>query len=346
MTGKNRANGGDGRALILTSLALALLLTTAPLPRVSVDGVVIGAMAWAGGGNGNGNGGNGNSGNGQGGGNGNGSDHGSGKSDSNGKSGDRSGRGHRSDASSVDGPGRGHGRLQEIEAALSDFFSPRGNGRGSAGVKAEARERYAALDGRTAAMGRAERSSESFGRRQVVLDADLADALVRSGWHGSGRSVPDGFRNHGDRVRTMVELAKTLGYGAHVGALQANFGAAPGTVEPTPPSADRAALAEELADARAELEALQTAGVDDTQAVQDRIAELEQELAALDAPTSAPEWDGDWRTADLDVNDDGRVDHADLDLARAGTAPVEAPDVPDDAPIEPGSAPELAEPAA
>jgi hypothetical protein len=58
---------------------------------------------------------------------------------------------------------------------------------------------------------------------------------VRNG-HGSGRKARDdrmteakgrsdaGFKNHGERTRTMVELAKRLGYGARVGAHQANFG--------------------------------------------------------------------------------------------------------------------------
>jgi hypothetical protein len=32
------------------------------------------------------------------------------------------------------------------------------------------------------------------------------------------------FKNHGERTRTMVELPKRLGYGARVGAHQANFG--------------------------------------------------------------------------------------------------------------------------
>lgn len=342
MTGKNRSTVRSGRSLILTSLGLVLMLTAAPLPWLSGDGAGIGVPAWAGNGNGgdNGNGG------GNGGGNGNGGGQGDGNGSSSGKGGDHAGRGNRPDSAPADDRGRGHGRLQEIEAALSDLFAPRGNGRGPAGSKAEARERYAALDGGTSAGVRAERSGESFGRRQVVLDADLADALVGSGWRGPGRNVPDGFRNHGDRVRTMVEIAKTLGYGAHVGALQANFGTPVAGSEPATPSPDLASLTAELAEARAELEALQAAGVDDTQAVLDRITELEQALVALDTPGPAPEWDGDWRTADLDLNDDGRVDHADLDLARAGTVPVEDTDSTDDASTTPEEVPELAEPTA
>ena len=47
-------------------------------------------------------------------------------------------------------------------------------------------------------------------------------ALIERGWRAP--TLADGFKNHGERVQTMVELAKRLGYGAKVGALQANFG--------------------------------------------------------------------------------------------------------------------------
>jgi hypothetical protein len=33
----------------------------------------------------------------------------------------------------------------------------------------------------------------------------------------------DGFKNHGQRTRTTVELCTRLGYSARAGALQANF---------------------------------------------------------------------------------------------------------------------------
>jgi hypothetical protein len=119
-----------------------------------------------------------------------------------------------------------------------------------------------------------------------------ARALIERGWKGPA-ARNDGFRNHGERVRTMVELAKRLGYGAHVGALQANFG--------TPYENDIAALQEQLAAAEA-------AG--DTAEVE----RLEAEMAAAIAnakPGVGP--DDAWATADLDVNDDGVVDQQDLD---------------------------------
>jgi hypothetical protein len=117
-------------------------------------------------------------------------------------------------------------------------------------------------------------------------------ALIGRGWTGPAARAA-GFRSHGERVRTMVELSKRLGYGARVGALQANFG--------TPYENDIAALQEQLA-------AAQAAG-DDAE-----VARLEAELAAAVAnakPGAGP--DDSWATADLDVNDDGVVDQRDLE---------------------------------
>jgi hypothetical protein len=103
-----------------------------------------------------------------------------------------------------------------------------------------------------------------------------------------------GFKNHGERTRTMVELAKRLGYGARVGAHQANFG--------TPFENGIADLQAQLADARAE-------------GNQAEVERLERELAqAIEnaKPGKGPH-DDSWATADLDVNDDGVVDKRDLD---------------------------------
>ena len=91
----------------------------------------------------------------------------------------------------------------------------------------------------------------------------------------------------------MVELSKRLGYGARVGALQANFG--------TPYENDIAALQQQLAAAQA---------ADDDAEVE----RLEAELAAAVAnakPGTGP--DDSWATADLDVNDDGVVNQRDIE---------------------------------
>lgn len=121
------------------------------------------------------------------------------------------------------------------------------------------------------------------------------DDLIGGGWK-TDKSV-DGFVNHGDRVRTMVKLAKALGYDASVGALQANFG--------TPSENGIAALQDELAVARGEAEI-------DPEAAS-KVADLEAELAlAIENAKPGQGPVSDWAVADLDVNDDGIVDRTDL----------------------------------
>jgi hypothetical protein len=102
-----------------------------------------------------------------------------------------------------------------------------------------------------------------------------------------------GFKNHGERTRTMVELAKRLGYGARVGAQQANFG--------TP-------FENGIADLQAQLAQAEAAGN------QAEVERLERELAqAIENAKPGKGPDNSWATADLDVNDDGMVDKRDLD---------------------------------
>jgi hypothetical protein len=108
----------------------------------------------------------------------------------------------------------------------------------------------------------------------------------------NGRS-DGGFKNHGERTRTMVELAKRLGYGARVGAHQANFG--------TP-------FENGIADLQAQLAEAKAAGN------QAEVERLENELAqAIENAKPGKGPDDSWATADLDVNDDGVVDKRDLD---------------------------------
>ena len=117
-------------------------------------------------------------------------------------------------------------------------------------------------------------------------------ALIERGWRAP--AVADGFKNHGERVQTMVELAKRLGYGAKVGALQANFG--------TPYENDIARIEAELAQPDLDPSA----------------AELDAAVAAAKPGNGA---NHDWARADLDVNNDGMVDQRDLEtLDAAGGA--------------------------
>ena len=169
----------------------------------------------------------------------------------------------------------------------------------------------AALERYQAALGRADRgkhaghdfSPDEAGPVAHRFSPEETRALIERGWKGPS-TRDDGFRNHGERVSTMVELARELGYGAHVGALQANFG--------TPYENGIAALQDELAAAEA-------AGD------QAEVERLEAELTAAiaDAKPGVGPDDG-WATADLDVNDDGVVDARDLETLEqtdsAGTA--------------------------
>ena len=136
--------------------------------------------------------------------------------------------------------------------------------------------------------------------------------LIEHGWR-PGREPGPGFQeNHGERVRTMVELSKRLGHGAQVGALQASFG--------TPQETGIAALAAELAMARGELDA----NPEDPEA-EAWVDQLEMELAvAIDRAEPGLGVDRSWASADLDVNGDGLVDPQDLAAFDAGQATMPA----------------------
>jgi hypothetical protein len=130
---------------------------------------------------------------------------------------------------------------------------------------------------------------ELFGKAQNRQSPKTRDEhMTKAGGPSAG-----GFKNHGERTRTMVELAKRLGYGARVGAHQAKFG--------TP-------FENGIADLQAQLAAAEAAGN------QAEVERLEKELAqAIENAKPGKGPDDSWATADLDVNDDGVVDKRDLD---------------------------------
>jgi hypothetical protein len=172
----------------------------------------------------------------------------------------------------------------------------------------EARARYnQSLDHRR---GGGPRGRGAFGLRLPGPEAHRLSPqetkhLIGHGWR-PGREPGPGFRNHRERVRTMVELSKRLGHGAQVGALQASFG--------TPQETGIASLAAELAMAHAELDA----NPEDPEAAA-WVDELEMELAvAIDCARPGPGADRSWARADLDVNGDGVVDPRDLAALDAG----------------------------
>jgi hypothetical protein len=317
-------------------LASAIALSVAFTPAVDLvddawakggNGGGGGNSGGSGGGNGNGGNGGGNGSGGSGGGNGSGGN--SGNGGGNGNSGNGAGRGGEGDGFAG---GHGRGGLEKAErsqgrggpsadvgtmiGSLRDAFNP-------GAAKREARERYAAAAGWSDQSSSTDRG-RSFGRPSHEVDNATTASLVARGWEAPEALADTGFRNHGHRVSSMVEIAKALGYGAHVGALQANFGTA---AAPTTESGD-AVTREQLG---AEIDELETAlaAVEDPQseeaiAMRERLGELENELAGLDAEAAeTPEWDGDWRTANLDMTGDGVVDLADLEAARQlGSAPA------------------------
>jgi hypothetical protein len=210
-----------------------------------------------------------------------------------------------------DGRGGGHG--------LDDngHVVQRGRGNGQAGASGGPRDLNEFLDGVRSgkAFGlerRDERIVEAKGRYREALgkpgqglgqaeqaravaygfSSEESRALIERGWKGpAARNA--GFRNHGERTRTMVELAKQLGYGARVGAMQANFG--------TP-------FENGIAELQAELAAAERAR---NEAEADRLRE-ELATAIKEAKPGVGPDDG-WATADLDVNDDDVVDGRDLE---------------------------------
>jgi hypothetical protein len=176
------------------------------------------------------------------------------------------------------------------QAALPRDGDGQGNGGG------QAKGRYGdALEPRSHAAPRFPQASRSMANldrgRPYGLAPNETQALIERGWKGP--KTQDRFKNHGQRTRTTVELAKRLGYSTRVGAMQANFG--------IPFENGVADLQDQLAEARdagnqAEVERLET--------------EVEAAIAAA-KPGKGP--DNSWATADLDVNDEGTVDARDLD---------------------------------
>jgi hypothetical protein len=200
-------------------------------------------------------------------------------------------------------------------SSLRDSFNP-------GAAKREARERYAAAAGWS---DEDRPTGRGFGKPSHEVDAATTASLVALGWEAPEEAVETGFRNHGHRVSSMVEIAKALGYGVHVGALQANFGTASAPPAEDGDAATRDALGAEIGELETALATVEDPESEEAAALREQLAELQNELAGLDAETAeTPAWNGDWRTADLDITGDGIVDLADLDAARQlGGAPTD-----------------------
>jgi hypothetical protein len=198
------------------------------------------------------------------------------------------------------------------QTALAKNDGGNGGGGGNAGNNGGGHaDGHGSEHGRAGGPGKEKDRGHSYGHRgsngpEAATYGSFGEFMdkVRNG-AGHGRKARDdrmagakghsdaAFKNHGERTRTMVELAKRLGYGARVGAHQANFG--------TPFENGITDLQAQLAEARAagnpaEVERLE--------------AELEEAIENA-KPGKGP--NDSWATADLDVNDDGVVDKRDLD---------------------------------
>jgi hypothetical protein len=194
------------------------------------------------------------------------------------------------------------------QTALAKDGGGKGGGGGNGGGHGNG---HGGDHGRGGGQGNAHGQKHAYGHSR----GNIPDTATYDSWdefvgklgkgHASGRKARDdqtteaksrgapGFKNHGERTRTMVEIAKRLGYGAHVGAHQAKFG--------TPFENGIASLQAQLAQARAARN-------------QAEVARLEEELAeAIENAKPGKGPNDSWATADLDVNDDGVVDQRDLD---------------------------------
>ena len=168
---------------------------------------------------------------------------------------------------------------------------------------ADAQARYEEALGRKPSTDRGAEAERKGTARAAMLDRRQTGALIARGWEQPTTST---FRNHGQRVSTMVALAKELGYPASVGALQGNFG--------TPFETGVATVVGELEVARA---AVALAPLDSL--LQAEVVQLEASLATATADLPQGSF-GEWATVDLDVTDDGVVDGADLAAAQAAAA--------------------------
>ena len=210
-----------------------------------------------------------------------------------GKGGSDNGRGHDkgNDTSSAKPGGKGGGKDNGKSANAKD-------NKGLSKAKNETQKRYAkalglGVDGAGVKPGK---SIHTFSHKQVK-------GLLGHKWKTS-HFVDLNFKNHGQRVSTMVAIAKALGYGAWVGAMQANFG----TMQELQAAVDVA---------QADVDAAVLAVAADVPGAEQALLDAQADLLAVDQiaadakPGLGPK--GEWATLDLDFNDDDVVNAKDID---------------------------------
>ena len=211
--------------------------------------------------------------------------------------GNDNGRGHDkgNDTSSAKPGGKGAGKDNGKSANAKD-------NKGLSKAKNETQKRYAkalglGVDGAGVKPGK---SVHTFSHKQVK-------GLLGHKWK-TAHFVDLNFDNHGERVSTMVAIAKALGYGAWVGAMQANFG----TMQELGID-DRVTTVEDLEEA---LDLLVAADADPAaiELAEQALAKAQAKLDAAIAdakPGNGPK--GEWATVDLDYNEDDVVNAEDIE---------------------------------
>jgi len=160
-------------------------------------------------------------------------------------------------------------------------------------------------------------SRHTPGREVAAFDDRQTRSLVARGW-AARTPAAAGFTTHGQRVSTLVAVARELGLSPSLGALQANFGTfgeIAARVAPTTYATYLGLRQQRQTLAQAGATPAQLAPLD--QRISVLAASLSPAVTAADTKPGAGPASG-WATVDLDVNADGRVDAADLDAAREG----------------------------
>jgi hypothetical protein len=198
-------------------------------------------------------------------------------------------------------PPSGAGAFDDIEAFIEAI-----GGTDQADALAAAKRRH------RLAVGGAVDGLAEVGDVALRFSPSESSELIARGWH-TPEPPASGFESDGQRLRTMIALARRLGYGGRTGALQARFG--------TPYELGIAEVEVELETART---ALAAAPLDLEAAAW--VEELEAEIAVLAAAAKPGNGPSDrWARANLDVNGDGGVDPADLAALDAGRMPAILP---------------------
>ena len=149
------------------------------------------------------------------------------------------------------------------------------------------------------------------------LENNESLSLTDSGWINKKVFSKD-FTNHGQRVKTYVEIAKLKGLPAYVGALQANFG--------NPYETGIAKFQNKITDLNSQITLLNTQllntelTVDKTTAIQNQINILTSDVIETNGLLKTTiknikpgvSVGNGWETANLDINNDGIVNEADL----------------------------------